>query len=143
MHRPTFVPTFERWGGRRDSNPRRPESQSGALPAELRPPSSNIRLEMARPAGIEPATAGLEGRCSIRLSYGRFTNQQVTAPIVFFSGRRSGPKQTESEVRADYIAVCRYLKRRMAVRLFLAGAGCIAGRLLLDGELEFCERMVP
>ncbi len=29
-----------RWGGRRDSNPRRPESQSGALPAELRPPSS-------------------------------------------------------------------------------------------------------
>jgi hypothetical protein len=29
-----------KWGGRWDSNPRRPESQSGALPAELRPPSS-------------------------------------------------------------------------------------------------------
>jgi hypothetical protein len=32
------------WGGRWDSNPRRPESQSGALPTELRPPSSNHRL---------------------------------------------------------------------------------------------------
>jgi hypothetical protein len=27
------------WGGRRESNPQRPEPQSGALPVELLPPS--------------------------------------------------------------------------------------------------------
>src|SRR3569833_1804335 len=30
-----------------------------------------IPRRMARPAGLEPATLGLEGRCSIQMSYGR------------------------------------------------------------------------
>ncbi len=33
--------------------------------------SASEPAEMARPAGLEPATLGLEGRCSIRMSYGR------------------------------------------------------------------------
>ena len=34
-------------------------------------PHCGGKNEMVRPAGIEPATLGLEGRCSIQLSYGR------------------------------------------------------------------------
>jgi hypothetical protein len=37
--RPRYAHLYsKKWGGRWDSNPRRPESQSGALPTELRPP---------------------------------------------------------------------------------------------------------
>src|SRR5580658_2501530 len=46
------------WGGRRDSNPRQPGSQPGALPTELRPPS------------VPPRAAGVPGRtrtCDPRL----------------------------------------------------------------------------
>ena len=57
------------WGGKWDSNPRQPESQSGTLPTELFPPQT--LNSVACPAGIEPATVCLEGRCSILLSYGQ------------------------------------------------------------------------
>ena len=44
------------------------------LPTNL----SNILILLARPAGFEPATLGLEGRCSIRMSYGRMSYRRTS-----------------------------------------------------------------
>ena len=41
---------------------------------------------MARPAGLEPATLGLEGRCSIQLSYGRNTLLSILSVLVGADG---------------------------------------------------------
>ena len=41
-YRPDFTGRLQNWGGRWGSNPRPPESQSGALPTELRPPLAPI-----------------------------------------------------------------------------------------------------
>ena len=53
------------WGDRRDSNPRQPVPQTGALPTELRSPY----VLMACLKRFELLAHALEGRCSIQLSY--------------------------------------------------------------------------
>ena len=42
------LPSRDEWGERRGLNPRPPEPQSGALPTELRPPSSTVRPRACR-----------------------------------------------------------------------------------------------
>ena len=44
----------------------------------------------ARPAGFEPATRGLEVRCSVLLSYGR--NEQKCCKAAHFSGDSNTPR---------------------------------------------------
>ena len=43
------------------------------------PYNALLRMRMARPAGFEPATYGLEGRCTIRLCYERMGPKYATA----------------------------------------------------------------
>ena len=48
--------------------------------------------EVARPAGFEPATHGLEGRCSIQLSYGRINRAAIWSGMRDLNPRHPAPK---------------------------------------------------
>ena len=54
---------------------------------------------MARPAGFEPATGGLEGRCSIQLSYGR-APRRVSLPPNAEVGRQDRDRLGAIDARA-------------------------------------------
>src|SRR6188768_3536973 len=92
---------------RRDHNPelyqlsyvhhRQPNNTTNAIPTPC------ATLVMARPAGLEPATLGLEGRCSIRLSYGRMRCSSIASSE--WSGQRdSNPRP--SAPKADALPDC-------------------------------------
>ena len=51
---------------------------------------ANRPISEARPAGFEPATRGLEVRCSVLLSYGR--NEQKCCKVAHFSGDSNAPR---------------------------------------------------
>ena len=60
---------------------------------------------MARPAGLEPATPGLEGRCSIQLSYGRNVTAALPDWKIGWSGQRDSNSRP-SAPKADALPGC-------------------------------------
>src|SRR5258708_31945333 len=76
----------------------------------------SLKTKTLRPAGLEPATSCLEGRCSIQLSYGaQLIDSKTFAPrghtvldtlTLCVKGRLSGPESRPSAEIASYNGTC-------------------------------------
>ena len=81
---------------------------------------------LARPTGLEPATVGLEGRCSIRLSYGRIVSRIVaralrTAHPACFASRMVGVEGFEPPTSCSQSRRATRLRYTPSLSLFSAG----------------------
>ena len=85
---PSLVP-----GPRKDAEPLAASDASRRASRALSGAATS-RSEVARPEGLEPSTPGLEGRCSIQLSYGRGIPiiEQERLAIRRVKGRRRRPR---------------------------------------------------